>query len=85
MHISKAINHKPKGKDYFNMVINIAYFLLKGKSLYLQALLEQLILRWPWKYLTNGRLYLQLKKLGSQRRPKLVHVGFGKSPPHSSQ
>lgn len=29
---------------------------------------------------------MQLKKQESQRRPepKLVHVGFGKSPPHSS-
>lgn len=68
------------------MVINIACFLLKGKPLHLQALLEQLILRWPREYLTNGRLSLQLKKRGSQRRaePKLDHVGFGKSPPHSS-
>lgn len=68
------------------MVINIACFLLKGKPPHLQALLGQLILRWPRKYLTNGRLSLQLKKWGNQRRPepKLVHVGFGKSPPHSS-
>lgn len=28
---------------------------------------------------------MQLKKWGSQRRPKLVHAGFGKSPSHSSQ
>lgn len=68
------------------MVINIACFLLKGKPLHLQALLEQLILRWPREYLTNGRLSLQLKKRGSQRRPepKQVHVGFGKSPPQFS-
>lgn len=52
----------------------------------MQALLEQLILRGPWKYLTNGKLSLQLKNQGSQRRPEpeLVHVGFGKSPPPSS-
>lgn len=88
VHVSKAIDHKPKGKDYSTSTwLSILHaFYLKGKPLHLEALLEQLILRWPREYLTNGRLSLQLKKRGSQRRaePKLNHVGFGKSPPHSS-